>query len=127
LSREFGLVGIALAEVVAAVACMAVSYPVLFKQLQLGLGEFLGSIWRPVVASATMGLSVHWVIASLGADGSFSGAVGQLLIGLPAGVALYVSVLYLLWTASGRPPSAERTVMLRARDALRATLRARRA
>jgi lipopolysaccharide exporter len=68
LSDQFNLVGFALAEGLAAVACLGVSYPVLFRQLQLSTGEFFSNLWRPFAASATMGLGVHALVSSVPFD-----------------------------------------------------------
>ena len=62
-------------RVIAALASLCVSYPVLFKQLGMRASEFVASVWRPLVASALMGLSVHAITLYSAGDGSLSIAI----------------------------------------------------
>lgn len=118
LSHFYGLVGIAAAEAVAAVVCTCVSYPLLFWQLRLSAAEFSRTVWRPIVASAVMAATVYASNQPIAGDG-FTDAIRQILLGVPLGVAVYLSMLYILWGLSGRPESAERIVAQRATDAFR--------
>lgn len=102
-----GLSGVAIAEMLSSVASLAVSYPVLFKQLRLSVAQYLRALWRPLAASILMGFAVRAGIAWLGTDGSASGALLQLIAGVLLGVIVYSLLVYALWLASGRPTCAE--------------------
>lgn len=113
-ARRGDFIAIAYAEMIAVVASLLFSYPVLLRQLKLSPLDYLAALWRPLCASIAMGLTVHAAITWIGTDGSAPGALIQLAAGVPLGIALYVSLVFGLWIASGRPESAELLVAKRA-------------
>jgi peptidoglycan biosynthesis protein MviN/MurJ (putative lipid II flippase) len=123
LSRELGVEGVAYAELIASVVSFAVSYPLLSRTLGISSRVYLANLWRPVGAAAVMGFMVHALVRELAIGPGAFGAFRQLIIGIPAGLGVYVIVLWALWTASGRPRGAETYLLdrasglvLRARD-----------
>lgn len=113
LLADRGLTGVATAEMLSSVASLAVSYPVLFKQLRLSVAEYVGALWRPLAASILMGFCVRAGTTWLGTDGTASGALLQLVAGVFLGVIAYALLVYVLWLASGRPSCAELTLARR--------------
>ena len=56
LGRRLGVEGVAYAELIASVASLAVSYPVLFRTLKISSRSYLASLWRPLIASRSNGV-----------------------------------------------------------------------
>lgn len=100
-------IAIAYAEMIAVVASLLFSYPILLREFKLSPLDYFAALWRPLCASMAMGLTVHAAIIWVGSDGSARGALIQIAAGVPLGVALYVLLVWGLWIASGRPDSAE--------------------
>lgn len=116
------LTTVAYAELVAALGSLLVSLPILFHTVKLSPWDYLASLWRPLVASGLGAVGAHFMLGLGSADGSFAAAVVQLLLGLPCGLLVYVTSLWLLWHASGRPASVEARIGRRAIDAVVAKL-----
>ncbi len=107
LGRPFGVEGVAYAELIASVASLAVSYPVLFRTLKVSSRSYLASLWRPLIAAAVMGFAVHALLGALAAGPGAFGAALQLSTGTACGVVVYFVALWGLWVASGKPHGAE--------------------
>lgn len=118
---SWGVVGVALAHVGASMAALAVSVGLLRRHIGTTAGALLSVAWRPLVAALLMGIAVHLVdrgVASFGWP-----AFVRLAAGVCAGVVVYVGLVWLLWLASGRSDSIERTVADRLRAWLHIQLR----
>jgi hypothetical protein len=63
-------------------------------------------LWRPLLAAMIMAASLLALGAVLPA-----GSLTRLLIEVPAGAAIYLAALLLLWRASGRPESCEKDLL----------------
>ena len=120
LYPSWGVLGIAYAEFGAAVASMAVSLPILFSTIKLRRRDYVSALWRPLVASALMGMTVSWLIASEFAGDGLGDAALQMLVGVTAGMLSYPLILAALWLISGRPESTEVRIARWALGALRA-------
>ncbi len=107
LSTQLGLFGIVYAEFAAAAASLLVSYPMLFRQLRIPVLGYVGALWRPLVASAVMGVSVHGVLQWFVPHYSVATAVRDLTTGVVVGVLIYCLMLWGLWRLSRRPDTAE--------------------
>ena len=107
LSRQLGLLGIVYAELLAAAASLFVSYPLLFRQLRIPVRPYLGALWRPMLASAVMGASVHLLLQWFEPDQGLTTALRELVTGVVAGVLTYCLTLWGLWMLSRRPDTAE--------------------
>lgn len=118
-----GVVAVAYAELVASVACLGVSLPVLFSSLQLRARDYLASLWRPVLASALGAAAVHAVVQAIGHPHGFSVALKELLVGCVVGAVLYPVTLWLLWSLAGRPEAVETMIGRHVRNWLAGHLR----
>ncbi len=109
---------VAHAELAAALGSLLISLPVLFRSVKLRMSAYAASAWRPLLASGLGAASAHLMLSLHGAAETFSVALLQLAFGLPVGFVIYVSSLWILWQASGRPASVEALLGRRARDAI---------
>lgn len=110
LSKQFGLLGIVYAEFLAAAASLFISYPILFRQLQVPIRGYVGGLWRPFLASVVMGIAVLAILPASGGDQVFGHAVRDVLIGVPVGVLTYGFMLWGLCKLSPRSDSVELTL-----------------
>jgi len=113
LAPQRGTVGVAWAELLASAACLAASNLIAFRLLKLSWNEYVSRNWRLVVASLAMWWAVRILIDWTGPSSNAARAIRQLLLGVPAGAAVYVLVLLALWHLSGRPRGAESQVLSR--------------
>jgi PST family polysaccharide transporter len=125
LARGHGVLGIACAELVGGVASVIVSVPLLIVTLGLRWGEYLLSLWRPLVASCLMGLVLSTVGSQLHLDGSLSSALMDLAVRVPIGAVVYLVAIAGLWMASGRPHGVESLIAERTSLALAAAFNRR--
>ena len=115
--QAFGIVGVAYADLISAIAGLAVSYPVLFKTLKISVGSYSRAIWRPLLAAAAMGLIVRALGQQLAQGAVTLTPAWQLAVLVPTGVAIYVSTLAVLWLAVGKPVGAETMLLARLAEA----------
>ena len=127
LYRPWGVLGIAYAELIAAVASMAVSLPILLISVRLRAFDYLRAMWRPLVASAVMAGVLNAVAGATHEQAGAGEAAIQLLTGVATGALVYPLVLAALWVLSGRPNSIEPQISRWALAALRARLSGREA
>ena len=113
LGYAFGILGVAYADLIASAIGLTVAYPILFKTLGLSASNYFRVIWRPFFAAGTMGLSIYMLAVELAKHGTSMAPGWQLAVLIPAGVAIYVSALGLLWFAVGKPQGAETIVLAR--------------
>lgn len=115
---QFGLLGIAYADLVSTLAMLLADIGTLLKALQLKLTRYLGALWRPVVATAVMAAAVQ--IAAIHVSGHVAiptSAIGSAIVlaaGIGTGIAAYSVMLLLLWRMAGRPEGMEALVLKRA-------------
>ncbi len=107
LSNAFGFVGFAYAELISTFGSLAVGLPLLFKVLQLRARDYLATVWRPLMASAMMGIGLHALHQTVGLVGGLGVALAELLLSVPIGLILYALCLGLLWRLAGSPDSVE--------------------
>jgi hypothetical protein len=117
-----GVVGVAYAELAAAVASMAVSLPTLFSSLRLSVREYLTALWRPFVGSALMGAMIVELVITPFESLEASSAFRELVIGTLLGAVAYPVCVGALWWLSGKPDSVEVMIVRRGLEALRARL-----
>jgi PST family polysaccharide transporter len=116
---RFGAVGVAVANLGATVVAVALSVAMARWHFGTTFSALARVAWRPLVGAAVMGAAVHWLDLHNFGWHSRPPAVPRLLIGVAAGVAVYVPLVLLLWLASGRESGAERFLLDRLRSALR--------
>lgn len=107
LAPRHGMIGVAYADLVSSLGSLAVSLPILFTTLQLGVRDYLRTLWRPTLASVATGALVHGVIGRLPETGSFGTALLSLALGATIGLIAYITLVALLWRVSGRPQTVE--------------------
>jgi hypothetical protein len=61
----------------------------------------------PVVAAFASAVCVYFLLRTGSEGGSMAVAVGQLMIGLPAGLIVYATLVWGLWRMAGRPETVE--------------------
>lgn len=116
---DYGLMGVAYAELIAALGSLVVSLPILFRTLQLPMTGYLANLWRPLVASCLMGWGVHAAAQAAGGGDSLGSAVVALMVAVPAGAVLYPLLVAALWLLSGKPESVETLVVRKLQELLR--------
>ncbi len=111
LSTGHGIEMAAWAKVVAALVTLPVGVRLVSRVLVMSLGDFLASVWRPVLATAVMAVAVVAGTTMLpAAHGAWEALA--VLLGLGAwGGGVYLGVLLLAWIAAGRPDGVEARVL----------------
>lgn len=123
LTNRFGVVGVAYAEVLAALGSLAVSIPILAVTLKLKPFVYFGALVRPLIASALMGLVLHFVLPARGLDADIVHAITWLCLGSLAGAVVYPLIAAVLWLLAGRPESVELMIFSRIREMVSARTR----
>ncbi len=100
-----GLLGVAMAQVVAAAITLALNYALLMRTLRITLLDIVNNQWRVMVAGTVMGVLV-WLL-SQHLSPLHAGHFVRLAILVSSGVFSYTIVLALLWILGGRPRGAE--------------------
>jgi O-antigen/teichoic acid export membrane protein len=88
-------------------------------RLVIGPAVFLGAVYRPAIAALVMAFAVRTVLPPFDPALSQLREVQWLAAGVATGVAVYASVLMLLWVAAGKPNGAERLLIDKARFMLK--------
>lgn len=119
LSRWYGVLGVAYAELIAIAIGASVGFLVLLRTLRLRARELLVNLIRPALASAAMAAVIASLGEWLGGPGTGLAGTSVLLLLMVAGAATYVLLVAGLWVAARRPPGAEQLIL----DQVRARLR----
>jgi PST family polysaccharide transporter len=113
LTRKSGLIGAAVAYVVAAFLSLPVSIGIATRMLRIRIGDVTAILWRPLVASAVMYASVTSMGDVHEATSPVRAAM-NLFERVVFGVATYGAAIALMWWMAGRPDGAERVTVRRA-------------
>lgn len=124
LTSRYGVVGVAFAEVFAALGSLAVSVPILCATLKLSHWLYFGILVRPMIASSVMGLALYFLLPARGLDSGMLDAITWLCLGSLAGALVYPLVAAALWFVAGRPNSVELLLFRRAKEFLVSRTRA---
>lgn len=122
LGTDLGTIGVALADLIGAVASLTVSIPILAATVGFSLRHYLSIFWRPAIACALMGWIVHAVVNPSFQLDHEGAAAAELLLGAGIGSVLYPLTLALLWWLSGKPESVELQLAQRGWAELRSRL-----
>ena len=125
LAPRLGVLGVAYAEVVSYALSLIVMYPVLFRAMRVSVAQYFGNLWRPVVASALMGLCVVQVTGWVGSGAGSLATIPQLAAGVATGIVTYPALIWVLWRLSGTPRGAESLALAQIRATLQRLRRAR--
>lgn len=104
-----GLIGLAVARLLASVANLLAVLTAARSLCQLRVQDTLRHTMRPMAGALIMGLLVHSVAST------FQHTVWQLVVGVAVGVASFSLWTYLTWLAAKKPEGLESTVMDRIR------------
>jgi lipopolysaccharide exporter len=117
--RLDGVDGAARAYLLTGVLMLPVNYAICFRLVQIRWLSVLSVLWRPIVASSLMALTIFWLFppGEVGA-GSLS-AFGRFLLAGGTGALVYLTVLLVLWWGGGKPDGGESVLLRHAGRALR--------
>lgn len=113
--HDWGVVGIAWAQLSATAAGACVSVALMRYYLGVHLRDLLRVVTRPLLASAAMGAMVYELEALRFGLSPDLGPIPCLILGVAAGVLIYTVLVALLWFVAGRPQGVERMVYERVR------------
>jgi len=112
----YGVVGAAYAALVSSVLMMPISVYAVKKKIGIAAEVFARAFVRPVLGSILMIAVVRWVLPTYERSMSMQAAISLLIGGAALGIAVYASVVWVLWVLAGRPVSAEHIVLARVRN-----------
>jgi O-antigen/teichoic acid export membrane protein len=118
LSHSYGAYGAALATLCAGAAVLPVNLALVFRQLDVRIGQLLALIWRPLGASLIMLLAIRMLFSDE-IPASTGAAISSLSAAVATGVVVYVCALLALWSLVGRPEGAERWLIGKGVSAVR--------
>jgi len=107
---HFGTIGVAYASLLSTFIMTPVILTAVKKEIECNLYLISKCIWRPLVASIIMSLTVHF--AKLSTLSLFSTASISLPILIIIGIVVYCFVILIFWIIAGRPDGAEREVLI---------------
>lgn len=113
MTRTYGPIGAAWAYIITSLIVNPIQYWFVFRLIKLKWSRFLGILFRPVVASATMYASVHFLIQWMATDAVNLSAVAQLIIAVATGAVVYGLMALSLWMLAGKPDGAEQDLIER--------------
>lgn len=98
-------------EVAATRGCLVTVYSgalfiALKSELLLSGREIMGAVWRPIVAGIVMVMAIKTLH-----PGYLELPIASLVIDIAVGAVSYLATVVLLWSISGRPPGAEKTLL----------------
>ena len=102
IGMPYGMTGVAIGVTASGFVMFALAIAMLKSTIACRVRDFVTIYWRPTLASLAMAAAVHFAAQAMDVL-----PVLRLLMSVLIGVASYVTVLLLLWLASGRPESAE--------------------
>ena len=112
--------GAAYAMLIAAAGNLLVVYVILVRHLEMGVTDYLRSLWRPSLAAALMYFAVTAAAEQLMA--ADMAPILRLLLCVVLGALVYHVAVLALWRLSGRPDGAEQFVRGRAGEMLPGTV-----
>jgi peptidoglycan biosynthesis protein MviN/MurJ (putative lipid II flippase) len=113
---------VAAADLLASLACLGVSIPLLAAAVGIGPRDYWRSLWRPLLAAAVMGWAAWVVVVRMPHSNDVFDALSKIVAGSAVGITVYLATYFLLWRAAGRPQTIEPEAVRRAGEWLRARL-----
>ncbi len=118
LTRSHGLIGAAIAYVVAAMVVLPVSIGITLRVLRIHTTEMRAILWRPVVASVATYACVRAAMGMMGVAHETEIRPGRAMVALGLmvllGLVTYIASVWLTWWMAGRPEGAERAAVRKA-------------
>ena len=107
-----GAFGAAVGYVAAQAVFTPISLGILCRALQLRVGELMSVLYRPTLAAAAMYLGVRFLEGELNVNPADGAAlILPLLAVVAVGAALYLTILYALWSLASKPDGSERRTL----------------
>ncbi len=123
---QMGVVGAAWAYLLhSLLVFMPISYWFLLRRTPIQFPDVWQPLWRPLAAAAIMFMVIRPLATAWAVPGALN-ALPRLILTVGLGAIVYLAGVLLLWLTSGMPEGAERTVLDRARGAVRNFWRRRR-
>ena len=119
LSGRYGSIGAATAFLSTAILIASLNFHLVRRNLKIRVVEYIGIIWRPLLATVSMAVVViclRWRLPSAVALEQQTIQLGILVV---AGAATYVFSIWISWILSGKPDGAEKSVIEYLRPKLR--------
>jgi lipopolysaccharide exporter len=111
--ESLGVMGVAYAELAAALVSMVVSLVTLFLSTGVRPLPFAAALWRPLVASGLMGWVIYSVVQPSFDAARPGAAVADLLLGVAIGAVLYPLAIAALWRLTGTDDAIEAQIFRR--------------
>ena len=111
LHHQFGIEGAAWAVICSSVVGIFINVAVMKRVLELGLLEWAACYWRPGVSTVGMAVVLQQITSMWPPLATTAFLFLQLLGYVLVCAAVYAGILLLLWTACGRPNTAERLLI----------------
>lgn len=108
LTSKFGLLGAAQATLITTCISFPLNYLILYREINISFWIQLKTIQRPIVASLVMYFAVEILISKVD---SIAHPYLSLLACIFFGILIYLSVLFVLWSLSGKPDSPEKFLL----------------
>ncbi len=103
MASYYGLVGVIWSTLIICAITLPIAFSLVCKELRLDLRQLTAVIWRPVLASLLMWLSVTQLVECRLEISSIVRVVAAVALGL----VVYPSLLFAIWWLSGKPFGAE--------------------
>jgi lipopolysaccharide exporter len=110
-----GLEGAAWGLTVASLLNVVITLYVTLPVIGVSVFRLLAAIWRVLVATAAMAAGLFALYLS---GGGAAASIVQLIVGIPAGAAIFALAQLGLWWVCGRPAGAERIILTAGREVL---------
>jgi O-antigen/teichoic acid export membrane protein len=111
LTQGYGLQGAAWCVFAAQGVVVPASMVLLARQLGIGWADRLRVIWRPLLGTAALVLSVYAVLRATGPARDAFDAAWQLGQAIPLAALAFVACVWLLWRLAGKPAGAEQQLI----------------
>jgi O-antigen/teichoic acid export membrane protein len=111
LVRLYGMTGAAWALTISATVVAIADYVVVLRVLDVRLRDLVSKVWRVLVATLVMTVAVEFTLSHLAWSQDVLVLSLQLALGIVIGAAVYLTVLTLLWRASGLCDGPERQTL----------------
>ena len=118
LTGLLGVIGAALAVLLATLILLPLTFRVLLRRIDVGLRAFMERLWRPLAATLAMALVLRLTV-SYEAHTDASWGILDLASRVGLGAVTYCLILLSLWHIVGRPEGAEAFVLANAGGGLK--------
>ena len=118
LVRANGMTGAAWALTISAAVVVVADYTIVLRVINVRLRDLISKVWRVLVATLAMTFAVMFVLSRLAWSTDVAVLSEQLALCVAIGAAAYLTMLTLLWRASGMCDGPERQTLALVRGLL---------